>query len=105
MNSRIDCIRIYAYYGLKMEFQYDPDKSDSNAGKHGIDFETAQELWKNNKLLVLPSKFAEEARFLAIGRIGDTHWTAIFTERGEQIRLINVRRSRAEERTLYERNQ
>ncbi len=87
-----------------MEFEFDPEKSDANADKHGIDFESAQYLWDDDGILVLPSKFAEETRFLAIGRIEDTYWTAIFTERAERIRLISVRRSRQEEKTLYERN-
>jgi len=69
-----------------------------------MDFESAQYLWDDDRILVLPSKFAEETRFLAIGRIKDTCWTAIFTERGERIRLISVRRSRQEEKTLYECN-
>ncbi len=88
-----------------MEFEYDPKKSDTNARKHGIDFGTAQELWQDNGLLVLPSRFAEETRFLAVGQIEDKHWPAIFTERGERTRLITVRGSRAEEKALYERNQ
>ena len=88
-----------------MEFEYDPEKSRTNARKHGIDFVIAQQLWQDNGLLVLPAKFSEEARFLAVGRIEEKHWTAIFTERGELTRLISVRRSRAEEKALYERNQ
>lgn len=89
----------------RMEFDYDPEKSETNARKHGIDFETAQKLWQDNGLLVLPSRFAGETRFLAVGKIEDKHWTAVFTERGERTRLISVRRSRAEEKALYERNQ
>lgn len=30
-----------------IEFEYDPNKSAANLEKHGIDFEQAQELWKN----------------------------------------------------------
>ena len=88
-----------------MDFEYDPVKSEINARKHGIDFDGAQKLWRDSGLLVLPSTFAEEDRFLAVGRIEDKHWTAIFTERGERIRIISVRRSRPEEKGLYERNQ
>jgi uncharacterized protein len=88
-----------------MEFEYDLEKSNTNARKHGIDFEAAQGLWQDNGLLVLPSKSAEETRFLAVGKIEDKHWTAIFTERDERTRLISVRRSRTEEAALYERNQ
>jgi hypothetical protein len=34
--------------------------------------------------------------------IGGTHWSAIVTRRGDNIRLISVRRSRAEEVTIHE---
>jgi len=88
-----------------MEFEYDPAKSETNALKHGINFAEARELWNDGNLVVLPSKYVAESRVLAIGRIGDNHWTAIFTERGERIRIISVRRSRPEEKALYERNQ
>ncbi len=88
-----------------MEFEYDPVKSNANDRKHGIDFKDAQDLWTDHGLVILPSIFPGERRFLAIGRIEGNHWTAIFTERGERIRLISVRRSRTEEKMLYERNQ
>ena len=87
-----------------MEFEYDPAKFQSNAQKHGIDFDEAQKLWQDDGLVVLSSTHAEESRYLAIGHIGDVHWTAIFTERGDRTRIISVRRSRSEEKALYERN-
>ena len=37
------------------------------AEKHGIDFDEAQELWQDAKLVILPSRFPNEQRFLAIG--------------------------------------
>ncbi len=88
-----------------MEFEYDPKKSRRNAQKHGIDFAEGQALWEDSGLLVLPSRFPNEERYLAIGRIEDLLWTAVFTERGERVRLISIRRSRHEERELYEQNQ
>ena len=88
-----------------MEFEWDPRKSAHNLEKHGIDFSHATELWNDDGRILLPSRFPDEDRFLAIGRIGGICWTAIFTERRETIRLISVRRSRANERDLYEQNQ
>lgn len=88
-----------------MEFEYDPEKSRSNAAKHGIDFDAGQSLWEDSGLLILHSQYPEEPRYLAIGQIEDLHWTAVFTERGERVRLISIRRSRNEERALYEQNQ
>ena len=79
-------------------------KSTRNAQKHGIDFDEAQKLWLDDRLVVLASAHADESRYPAIGQIGSLHWTAIFTERGERTRIISVRRSRSEEKALYERN-
>ena len=88
-----------------MECEYDPEKSRKNAAKHGLDSVAGQALWEDSGLLVLHSRYPEESRYLAIGQIGDLHWTAVFTERGERVRLISIRRSRQEERNLYEQNQ
>lgn len=85
-----------------MDFEYNLEKSKKNQEKHGISFERAGELWQDPELLIIPARTEDEPRFLAIGKIGKKHWTAIYTERGEKIRLISVRRSRKEERLLYE---
>lgn len=83
-------------------FEFDDLKSKSNLQKHGIDFIDAQALWNDSNLLEIPAKTLDEPRFLVIGLIEKKHWSAIITYRNERIRLISVRRSRAEEVTLYE---
>ena len=88
-----------------VEFEFDAVKSAANQRKHGIDFVAAQALWSDAGLVVLPSKYPDEPRFLAIGRIGRQHWTAVFTERGGTVRLISVRRARDDEKEVYEQNQ
>ena len=88
-----------------MEFEWDPDKSAVNQQKHGIGFSEARVLWRDPSLMILPSRFPEEPRFLAIGKIDRTYHTAIFTERGDKIRIISVRRSRPNEQILHEQNQ
>jgi len=88
-----------------MAFEYDPAKSRSNADKHGIDFERAQLLLEDAGIIILPSRYPNENRYLAIGVMETIHWTAVFTERMEKVRLISVRRSRKEEKEVYDRNQ
>jgi len=83
-------------------FEFDDLKSKSNFQKHGIDFIEAQALWNDSNLLEIPAKTLDEPRFLIIGRIKQKHWSAVITYRNGTIRLISVRRSRAEEVTLYE---
>ena len=78
-------------------FEFDERKSKINELKHGIDFVEAQALWLDKDLDRFRVEHEAEPRFLVIGRIGSKHWTAVITYRGENVRLISVRRSRAEE--------
>ncbi|HEY3857396.1 MAG TPA: BrnT family toxin [Verrucomicrobiae bacterium] len=84
-----------------MRFEFDAAKSDANLAKHGIDFEMAQELWRDVEGLVVPSRHPKEPRKLLIAQREGKLWTAIFTDRGEAIRIISARRSRDDERTAY----
>ena len=85
-----------------MEFEFDPEKSVANETKHGIDFDDAQALWSDPWLLEAPARTEDEPRFIVIGRIGDRHWSAVCTLRGQLIRIISVRRARKEEIDRYE---
>ncbi|HET6495187.1 MAG TPA: BrnT family toxin [Thermoleophilia bacterium] len=85
-----------------MQFQFDERKSRANKAKHGIDFLEAQALWLDDDLLRIASRAGDEPRFVVIGQITGKHWSAVVTYRGEAIRLISVRRSRAREVEAYE---
>jgi uncharacterized DUF497 family protein len=85
-----------------VEFEFDLKKSAHNKKKHGIDFYEAQALWDDPDLIEIPVKTIDEPRFLVIGKIAGKHWSGIFTYRGENIRIISIRRSRKEEVEIYE---
>lgn len=85
-----------------MGFEFDERKSQANKAKHGIDFVDAQVLWNDPRRIEIPARTEDEPRFLTIGKIGDHHWSAVITYRGDDIRLVSVRRSRDEELALYE---
>ena len=85
-----------------MKFEYDPNKSQRNLEKHGIDFEQAQLIWEDAHRLEIPARTVDEPRYLVIGRIAGKCWSAVITYRSDNIRIISVRRSRAEEVDLYE---
>ncbi len=82
-------------------FEYDKNKSSSNKTKHGIDFEAAIELWKEPERVVLKARHVEENRYLLIGRINKNIWSAIYTLRGKNIRIISIRKSREDEKEIY----
>jgi hypothetical protein len=85
-----------------MEFTFDSKKSRLNEEKHGIDFKEAQRLWEDPERLIIPARNLDEPRFLLIGKIDNQYWSAIFTIRKTEIRLISVRRSRKNEKEIYE---
>ena len=85
-----------------MAFEFDPEKSESNRRKHGIDFIEAQALWDDPDLIEIPAPTTDEPRFLVVGKVGGTLWSGIVTSRGENIRIISVRRARPEEVDIYE---
>lgn len=68
-----------------------------------MDRKGAQALWLDEGLRELNVACEGEARFLMGGTIGMQHRTAIVTYRGADVRLISVRRSRAEEVDGYGR--
>jgi hypothetical protein len=82
-------------------FEYDPEKSETNQSKHGIDFNRAQFLWSDEERVVVPARSTTEPREAIIAELDGTLWTAIYTLRGDVIRIISVRRSRDEERKGY----
>ena len=83
-------------------FEFDPVKSATNLAKHGIGFVDSQALWKDDRRLVIDAAHPVEVREAVIGMIDDRVWTAIVTRRGDNVRLISVRRARKEEVALYD---
>ncbi|MEH2440857.1 BrnT family toxin [Nostoc sp.] len=85
-----------------MEFEFDLNKSETNKTKHGIDFIEAQKLWIDANFIEIPAQTTDEPRFLVIGKIAGKYWSAVITYRSDKIKIISVRRSRAEEVNIYE---
>ena len=84
-----------------MEFEFDPEKSESNREKHGIDFYAAQSLWDDDSHLIVPARSTTEARYALIAKYHGSIWTCIFTLRGKNLRIISVRKARYEENDRY----
>ena len=56
----------------------------------------------DDALVEIPARVVDEPRWLVIGKLMDKHWSAVITRRGENLRLISVRRARDEEVAIYE---
>ncbi|MEA1878458.1 MAG: BrnT family toxin [Bacteroidota bacterium] len=84
-----------------MTFEFENLKSISNKEKHGIDFHEAQHLWFDPERIVIPARTLNETRFLMVVRFKNNYWSAVYTLRGEAIRIISVRKSRQDEKEIY----
>lgn len=89
-------------YNKCMKFEWDPGKSESNRKKHGIDFETAKELWMDENRVEIHAPHPLEDRMILIAKHLGRIWAAIYTVRQNSIRLISVRRGREKEVDIYE---
>ena len=85
-----------------MLFEFDKKKSIVNRSKHGIDFIEAQRIWNDPERVEIPARNMDEALYMVIGRIRKEIWTAIYTVRNKNIRIISVRKARDNEKEIYE---
>ena len=83
-------------------FEFDKNKSDSNKHKHGIGFDTAKKLWEDPNRIEIPARWVNESRYILIAWLDDELWTAVYTIRNKNTRLISVRKSRRDEKEIYD---
>ena len=89
---------------MTVHFEFDPEKSarTKTDPNRGIGFDEAQMLWLDPNRIEVPLHFEAEPRVAIIGKIGPKIWTAIITQRGQNIRIISVRRAHIKEEKIYE---
>lgn len=84
-------------------FEWDDGKAAANFRKHGVDFETATEVFRDAFAVedLDASMDYGEQRFRIIGRAGGKLVTVIYAERGERIRIISARQATRREHDRY----
>ena len=88
-----------------MEFEWDPDKADSNLQKHDVSFDEAATAFADPLSLTIPDPdhSGEEDRFVLLGETYHRRLiVVVFTERGERFRIISARLAARRERRSYE---
>ncbi|WP_238158878.1 BrnT family toxin [Mycobacterium sp. MFM001] len=59
-------------------------------------------MWRDPRRIEVPARTTDEPRWVVIGQIDGRCWSAVVTYRGENVRIISVRRSRESEAAIYE---
>ena len=83
-------------------FEFDPRKSRLNKELHGVDLEWAESLWDVTHVIIPAKNVRGEGRYLILAKIGAKCYAAIFTKRGEGIRLISCHRADRRLEKIYE---
>lgn len=87
-----------------MRFQYGPTKAVNNLKKHGASFADAEGVFCDPLAIhQMDPDSEDEERFVAVGMgSAGTILVVVYTLRGEEIRLISVRRATRHEVKSYE---
>jgi uncharacterized protein len=87
-----------------VRFEWDPAKNASNRRKHGISLEEAAAVFDDPNWVewVCSDPSDGEERFMIVGRLGWKLVSVVYTERGDQIRLISAREANRNERRAYD---
>lgn len=85
-----------------MGCEWDETKNETNIVKHGIAFESAQEVFEGTFISKVDArKNYGETRLVALGIFDEFILLVVYTMRGENIRIISARRANEEERRVY----
>ncbi len=90
---------------MPTRFEWDTEKADTNVRKHGISFDEAQTVFKDDLSITVPDPdhSDEEERWIIIGQSSQKRLlVVVHMERGKKIRLISARQATPAERTKYE---
>ena len=84
-------------------FEWDDPKAAANLLKHGISFNRATLVFSDPSVVGYPDlRYAYgEARFIVIGEVDGELLVVVWTERGENIRIISARKANDRERKYY----
>jgi uncharacterized DUF497 family protein len=88
-----------------VEFEWDPEKEQSNIQKHGVNFTEAATVFGDPLELTIsdPDHSIGECRFLSIAHSSRNRILVVsYTERENRIRIISARTASPKERRQYE---
>jgi len=88
-----------------LNFEWDPNKAQSNLEKHGVAFEEAATAFGDTLSLSVPNPDHSdyEERFILIGQaITGRLIVVVHTEENDRIRIISARLATKRERNTYE---
>ncbi len=89
---------------LKLDFEWDEDKRQSNLLKHGLDFEDARYFFDEPSIFKLDIRFNYgEKRYVSVGKVFNRTVVLIFSKPSlNSIRIISFRKANFRESRYYD---
>jgi uncharacterized protein len=85
-----------------MQYTWDAAKNAANIRKHDISFDDAVRVFESDVLILPDERFDHgEARWIAVGLAGGEETVVVYSEEGDERRIISARRATRKERELY----
>lgn len=89
-----------------MKIEFDPAKDTKNRTKHGVSLGDAKRLdWDGIVAREDRRRIYGERRMIGMSRIGKRLHVVVFTERGDAVRVISLRKANKREVRAYEATQ
>ena len=86
-----------------MKYEWEENKRAANLAKHDVDFIDAENFDWSSAIETIDDRFNySKVRWTALGFIGNRLDVLTYTVRGENIRLISLRKANKRERESYE---
>lgn len=85
-----------------MDITFDPTKNKTNIAKHGVSLALAAQLdWSDVLSYVDDRRDYSEVREVGFGVIGDRLYCVVFTQRGDSMHIISMRKANKQEVKSY----
>ena len=82
------------------DYEWDESKRQLNLAKHGVDFNAAYD-FQLHTAMTTSSVRRGETRYVSIGYLDERLHVIVYTLRGQQARIISIRRASRRERQIY----
>ena len=83
-------------------FEWDEFKRILTLEARGLDFAEATAMFDGRSIMTTLARSEVEVRFLTVGPLGDDKlYAVVWTERGENKRIISLRRASSDEKRTY----
>lgn len=85
-----------------MALEWDSKKNQINIEKHGIDFCDSYKIFENPIITKIDERINyREKRWIGIGKLEQVNVVLVYTKRGNNIRIISIRKANKIERKIY----